>query len=103
MSFSSFTNFGSGNGLAFCGKYLEFAPDERVRYTEKFGDPNFLGELRGTAVLINVSCGTESRIVQEGVPKCISVEMGYLGSQESLAPACYSGASEHFGITGAYA
>jgi len=80
----SFTNFGTGNGHAFGGKYLELVPGERIRYTDKFEDANLPGEMVTTIVLRKVSCGTELNIVQEGIPEMIPVEMCYLGWQESL-------------------
>lgn len=80
----SFTNFGSGKGHSFGGKYLELVPNERVVYTDKFDDPNLPGEMRVTVMLKKVSCGTELNITQEGVPDIIPAEMCYLGWQESL-------------------
>ncbi len=81
----SFTNFSSGNAHSFGGEYLELVPNERLRYTDKFDDPNLPGEIQVTVVLTQVSCGTEINIVQEGIPEVIPVEMCYLGWQESLA------------------
>ena len=81
----SFTNFGSGKGHSFGGKYLELKPGERVRYTDKFDDPNLPGEMVTTVTLKKVSVGTELDVVQEGVPEVIPAEMCYLGWQESLA------------------
>ena len=81
----SFTNFNSGNGHAFGGEYLELVPDERIRYTDKFEDPNLPGVIQVTVSLKAVSCGTDLNIVQEGIPEVIPVEMCYLGWQESLA------------------
>ena len=81
----SFTNFGSGNGHSFGGEYLELVPGERVRYTDKFEDPNLPGTLQVTVELRAVSCGTELNVVQEGIPEAIPLEMCYLGWQESLA------------------
>ena len=80
----SFTNFTTGNGHSFGGTYLELVPGERVRYTDKFDDPNLPGEMTMTATLKSVSCGTELSIVQEGVPAVIPAEMCYLGWQDSL-------------------
>ena len=80
----SFTHFGSGNGHSFGGEYLELKPNERLRYTDKFDDPNLPGEIRVTIDLKKVSCGTEMTIVQEGVPDVIPAEACYLGWQESL-------------------
>ena len=81
----SFTNFGSGNGHSFGGKYLELVPGERLRYTDQFDDQNLPGEMVTTVTLKAVSCGTELHVVQEGLPAVIPVEMCYLGWQESLA------------------
>jgi uncharacterized protein YndB with AHSA1/START domain len=80
----SFTNFTTGNGHSFGGTYLELVPHERIRYTDKFDDPNLPGEMLNTITLKEVSCGTELKIVQEGLPEAIPVEMCYLGWQESL-------------------
>ena len=82
---ASFTNFGSGKSHSFGGKYIELTPHERIRYTDKFDDPNLPGELQVTVTLKKVSCGTDLNIVQEGVPDVIPPEMCYLGWQESLA------------------
>jgi len=81
----SFTNFTTGNGHSFGGEYRELVPNERVRYTDKFDDPNLPGEMVTTVSLTAVSCGTELSVVQEGIPAPIPVEMCYLGWQESLA------------------
>ena len=81
----SFTNFGTGNGHSFGGEYLELVPNEKVRYTDKFDDPNMPGAMVTTATFAPVSCGTELSIVQEGIPEAIPTEMCYLGWQESLA------------------
>ena len=80
----SFTNFGTGNGHSFGGKYLELVPGERIRYTDKFDDPNLPGEMHVTVTLKAVSCGTELNVVQEGIPDAIPAEACYLGWQESL-------------------
>jgi uncharacterized protein YndB with AHSA1/START domain len=80
----SFRNFGTGNGHSFGGTYLELVPHERIRYTDKFDDPNLPGELQVTVTLKKVSCGTELNVVQEGVPEVIPAEACYLGWQESL-------------------
>ena len=80
----SFTNFGTGDAHAFGGKYLELVPNERVRYTDKFDDPNLPGEMTVTVTIKKVSCGTEVNIEQAGVPAVIPVESCYLGWQESL-------------------
>ena len=81
----SFTNFGSGNSHSFGGEYLDLVPGERIRYTDRFDDPNLPGEMIATIALKKVSCGTEINITQEGLPEVIPVEMCYLGWQESLA------------------
>ena len=80
----SFTNFSSGKGHSFGGEYRELVPNERIRYTDKFDDPNLPGEMQTTVTLKQVSCGTELSIVQEGIPAAIPTEMCYLGWQESL-------------------
>jgi uncharacterized protein YndB with AHSA1/START domain len=80
----SFTNFSTGKGHSFGGEYLELVPHERIRYTDKFDDPNLPGEMQTTVTLKKVSCGTELNIVQEGVPEVIPVEACYLGWQDSL-------------------
>ena len=80
----SFTNFTTGNSHSFGGRYLELATNERIRYTDKFDDPNLPGEMQVTVTLKKVSCGTELNVVQEGVPDVIPAEMCYLGWQESL-------------------
>jgi uncharacterized protein YndB with AHSA1/START domain len=81
----SFTNFTTGKSHSFGGEYLELTPHERIRYTDKFDDPNLAGEMQTTIMLKRVSCGTELNIVQEGVPAVIPAEACYLGWQESLA------------------
>jgi uncharacterized protein YndB with AHSA1/START domain len=81
----SFTNFTTGKSHSFGGKYVELVPDAKIRYTDKFDDPNLPGEMTTTIVLKKVSCGTELNILQEGVPAFIPVEACYLGWQESLA------------------
>jgi uncharacterized protein YndB with AHSA1/START domain len=81
----SFTNFTSGNSHSFGGEYLELTPHERLRYTDRFDDPNLPGEIQVTVVLKKVSCGTELNITQEGVPTIIPAESCYLGWQQSLA------------------
>jgi uncharacterized protein YndB with AHSA1/START domain len=80
----SFTNFGTGQSHSFGGTYLELVPNERIRHTDKFDDPNMPGEMQVSVTLKKVSCGTELNIVQEGVPEVIPPEMCYLGWQESL-------------------
>jgi uncharacterized protein YndB with AHSA1/START domain len=81
----SFTNFSTGNGHSFGGEYRELVPSETIRYTDKFDDPNLAGEMMTTVTLAQVSCGTDIKIVQEGLPEAIPLEMCYLGWQESLA------------------
>ena len=81
----SFTNFTTGKSHSFGGEYRELVPFERIRYTDKFEDPNLPGEMQTTVTLKRVSCGTELDVVQEGLPEAIPLEMCYLGWQESLA------------------
>ena len=81
----SFSNFNTGQSHSFGGQYLELVPHQRLRYTDKFDDPNLSGEMQVTVDLTKVSCGTDISIVQEGIPEVIPVEMCYLGWQESLA------------------
>ena len=81
----SFHNFGSGNAHSFGGEYLELVPNERLRYTDRFEDPNLPGVLEVTVSLKPVVCGTELSITQAGIPEVIPLEMCYLGWQESLA------------------
>jgi uncharacterized protein YndB with AHSA1/START domain len=80
----SFTNFSTGSSHSFGGEYLELEPHERLRYTDKFDDPNLPGVIQVTIALKKVSCGTDVSIVQEGIPDAIPVEACYLGWQESL-------------------
>jgi uncharacterized protein YndB with AHSA1/START domain len=81
----SFTNFGTGKSHSFGGKYVELVPGERLRYTDKFDDPNMPGEMSVTITLRKVLCGAELNIVQEGIPAVIPTEFCYVGWQESLA------------------
>ncbi len=81
----SFRNFSSGNGHSFGGEYLELVANERIRYTDRFDDPNLPGTLEVTVSLKPVMCGTDLSIVQAGIPDAIPLEMCYLGWQESLA------------------
>ena len=81
----SFTNFSTGHSHSFGGKYLELAPNERIRHTDRFDDPNLPGEMQTTVSLRKVPpFGTELDIVQEGIPEAIPLEACYLGWQESL-------------------
>jgi uncharacterized protein YndB with AHSA1/START domain len=80
----SFTNFTTGKSHSFGGTYVELEPHERIRYTDKFDDPNLTGEMQTTITLKEISCGTEAAIVQEGLPAAIPAEACYLGWQESL-------------------
>jgi uncharacterized protein YndB with AHSA1/START domain len=80
----SFTNFTTGKSHSFGCKYTELTPHERIRYTDKFDDPNLPGEMQVTVTLKKVSVGTELNIVQEGVPDVIPPEACYLGWQDSL-------------------
>jgi uncharacterized protein YndB with AHSA1/START domain len=79
-----FTEFDSGGGNAFGGTYLELIPNEKLRYTDKFDDPNLAGDITVTVVLKKVSCGTDVSIEQAGVPDIIPMEMCHLGWQDSL-------------------
>lgn len=81
----SFTNFGSGNSHSFSAKFVEIVPGERLRYTDRFDDPNLPGEMPVTIALKKVSVGTEIEILQEGLPDVIPPEACCLGWQESLA------------------
>jgi uncharacterized protein YndB with AHSA1/START domain len=80
----SFTNFTTGHSHSFGGEYLELVPNERIRHTDKFDDPNLPGEMQVTVTLKPVSVGTEVNILQEGIPSVIPTEACYLGWQESL-------------------
>lgn len=80
----SFTNFSTGQSHSFGGEYLELIPNERIRNTDRFDDPNLPGEMLTTVSMRQVSCGTELNIVQEGIPEAIPQEACYLGWQESL-------------------
>jgi uncharacterized protein YndB with AHSA1/START domain len=81
----SFTNFTTGNSHSFGGEFLELKPNERLRYTDKFDDPNMPAEMTTTVDIKQVSVGVEINIVQVGIPDMIPVEMCYLGWQESLS------------------
>lgn len=80
----SFQNFSTGNGHSFGGTYLELKPNELLKYTDKFDDPNLPGEMTTTVSLRKTVAGTEIKIIQEGIPSVIPAEMCYLGWQESL-------------------
>ncbi len=80
----SFKNFSSGHGHSFGGEYLELLPFERIRYSNKFDDPQLPGEMQVTVTLRQVVCGTDVHIVQAGIPSVIPEEMCYLGWQESM-------------------
>jgi len=80
----SFTNFSTGNSHSFGGEYRELVPNERIRYTDRFDDPNLSGEMVTTVSLRQVSVGTELNVSQEGIPEAIPAEACYLGWQESL-------------------
>ena len=80
----SFQNFSTGNSHSFGGEYLELKPNEFLKYTDKFDDPNLPGEMITTVSLSKNIAGTEIKITQEGIPAVIPVEMCYLGWQESL-------------------
>ena len=81
----SFRNFSTGNGHSFGGEYVELVPNERIRYTDRFEDPNLPGVLEVTVSLKQVLGGTELQVTQSGIPDAIPLEMCYLGWQESLA------------------
>ena len=81
----SFTNFSTGKSHSFGGEYVELVPNERIRYTDEFDDPNLPGAMQATITFTKVSCGTELNITQDGVPDVIPAEACYLGWQESLA------------------
>lgn len=80
----SFTNFTTGDSHSFGGEYLELVPNERLRYTAAFDDPNLPGQMQTTVTLRAVFCGVEIKVVQEGIPSVIPTEACYLGWQESL-------------------
>lgn len=80
----SFTNFSTGHSHSFGGKYLELVPNERIRHTDAFDDPNLPGEMETTISIRPVFCGVELNIVQQGIPEVIPAEACYLGWQESL-------------------
>ena len=81
----SFTNFTTGHAHSFGGEYRELVPNELIRYTNRFDDPNLPDEMLTTVSLKKVSVGTELNVVQAGIPEAIPLEMCYLGWQESLA------------------
>lgn len=80
----SFTNFSTGHSHSFGGTYVELVPNRRIRYTDRFDDPDLPGEIRVTVTLTEVSCGTDLHVVQEGIPDVIPVDQCHLGWQESL-------------------
>jgi len=80
----SFTNFSNGQSHSWGGTYLDLVPNERLRYSDRFDDPNLPGEMTVTVTLKAVSVGTELNVVQEGIPDAIPAEQCYLGWQESL-------------------
>ena len=80
----SFINFSTGNGHSFAGKYLEIKPNELLKYTDKFDDPNLPGEMITTVRIRKVIAGTELKITQENIPVVIPADMCYLGWQDSL-------------------
>jgi uncharacterized protein YndB with AHSA1/START domain len=80
----SFTNFTTGHSHSFGGKYVELVPNQRIRYTNRFDDPNLPGEMQTTISIAKVSVGVEVNITQEGIPAPIPTEACYLGWQESL-------------------
>jgi len=80
----SFINFSTGNSHSFGGEYLELKPNEFLKYSDRFDDPNLPGEMITTVSLKEVSGGTEMKIIQEGIPDVIPEDMCYLGWQDSL-------------------
>ena len=80
----SFTNFSTGHSHSFGGKYLELVPGQRIRYTDRFDDPNLPGEMLTTISITQVSAGTELNVIQEGIPAMIPADACYVGWQESL-------------------
>lgn len=80
----TFTNFGTGNSHSFGGEYLEVIPNELLKYTDEFDNPNLPGKIITTISLKKVLCGTEIYVTQEGIPSAIPLEMCYLGWQESM-------------------
>jgi len=80
----SFRNFSTGNSHSFGGDYLDLVPNQRIRYTDRFDDPNLPGAMEVIVSLEPVTCGTELSVVQSGIPEAIPLEMCYLGWQESL-------------------
>lgn len=80
----SFTNFSTGHVQAFGGEFLELIPNQRLRYSDRFDDPNLPGEMLTTVSIVQVSCGVELNVTQEGIPEAIPAEACYLGWQESL-------------------
>jgi uncharacterized protein YndB with AHSA1/START domain len=80
----SFRNFTTGQSHSFGGTYVELVPNERLRYTDRFEDPNLPGEIQVTVTLRAVSVGTELQVVQSGIPEAIPLDACYLGWQDSL-------------------
>ena len=80
----SFTNFTTGNGHSFGGTFLEIKPNELIKHSDVFDDPNLPGEMTKTITFKKVSCGTELTILHEGIPSLIPLEMCHLGWQDSL-------------------
>ena len=80
----SFTNLTTGNGHSFGGKYVELVPGQKIKYTSKFDDPNMPGEMQNTITLTKSIAGTDLKVIQEGIPDMIPVDMCYLGWQDSL-------------------
>lgn len=80
----SFTNFTTGSSHSFGGEYQEIIPNELLKYTDQFDDPNLPGQMITTIELRKVVCGTELLATQEGIPDSIPAEMCYMGWQESL-------------------
>ena len=80
----SFLNFTTGNSHSFGGKYMEIKPNEFLKYTDQFDDPNLPGVMTTSVWIKKVSVGTDLKVTQEGIPEAIPAEMCYLGWQDSL-------------------
>jgi len=80
----SFINFSTGNAHSFGGKYLELRPNEFLKYTDVFDNPDLPGEMITSVWFTKVSVGTELKVIQEGIPSAIPTEMCYLGWQDSI-------------------
>jgi uncharacterized protein YndB with AHSA1/START domain len=81
---ASFTNMTTGDSHSFGGRYLEVVPNQKLRYTDIFDDPNLPGEMTVTIEIKPVSMGVELNVVQEGIPDVIPTDACYVGWNESL-------------------